>query len=145
MGLVYFTISTFHLHAFSYTCLCLPLSTSLSLSKHLLVHPEHCRALSSTQTRARLTVQLQSNTTGSLKPHSKCKHLLLSLCPVEAPALGLTTVVLGWLLGHCLSAGTVSHATAPVPAGLPAPASPEAHGREGNREGKENERAFALL
>lgn len=47
----------------------------------------------------------------------------LSLC------LGLTRVVLGWLLGHCLTASTVSHATAPVPAGLPGPASPEDRGR----------------
>lgn len=34
--------------------------------------------------------------------------------------------MLAWLLSLSLSASTVSHAPAPVPAGLPGPASPEA-------------------
>lgn len=46
-----------------------------------------------------------------------------------ASDLWLTRVMLGWLLGHCLTASTVSHATAPVPPGLPGPASPEARAR----------------
>lgn len=44
------------------------------------------------------------------------------------PCVSLTLAALLWLLGHCLAAGIVSHATAPVPSGPPGPPSPEAPG-----------------
>lgn len=46
----------------------------------------------------------------------------------------LTRVVLDWLLGHCLTASTLSHDTVPFPTGLPGPASPEAQGSQANPE-----------
>lgn len=46
----------------------------------------------------------------------------------------LTRVVLDLLLGHCLTASTLSHDTVPFPTGLPGPASPEAQGSRANPE-----------
>lgn len=54
-----------------------------------------------------------------------------SPAPLLSAVLQLTGGGSGWLLGHGLAASTVSHATTPVPAGLPGAASLEARGGRG--------------
>lgn len=50
--------------------------------------------------------------------HKGCKCLFLRSKTGAQPCAELTRVALLWLLGHCLAAGIVSHAT-PVPSVLP--------------------------